>query len=307
MGRTHVVEQGERLATIAAQYGISPAVIYADPDNAQLWEKRPNPNVLMPGDEVSLGDPSTPTDFPTGGAHTIMIDAGQNETVRILLGSRCDVSFAGQQFELKVGGQTIQGTVPDDNVVAGDFLLGAESGELRLWISDDPAVIASWTLQIGHLDPVNEISGVQARLNNLGYGAGEVDGNSNPDLDGAVAALQRDLGAEPTGEIDDDFRAALDEAHDGQKFPPDPPPPPDPSDESFEFEYEFDTSDDSNDSDDGDDSDDSAAPTAGGDSGESADDEDDLERVDDDGYVTTGEDQDADNDDGSDDDGDAAA
>jgi hypothetical protein len=326
MGRTHVVKQGERLATIADQYGISPAVIYADPANAQLWDKRPNPNVLMPGDKVSLGDPSMPSDFPTGGAHTIMIDAGKSETVRIFLGSRCDTSFVGQQFELKAGDQTIQGTVPDDNVVVADVPLGTESGELRLWISEDPEVIASWTLQVGHLDPVNETSGVQARLNNLGYDAGDVDGSDNPDLNEAVAAFQSDLGVEATGEIDDDFRVALDEAHDGQKFPLNEPPSPKPSGEPFEFEYEFDDSDDddlededtedddgdddsaagdaddtgasndaadteeSDDSEESEDSEESDDTTDAGDSGDSTDDDDDPEQVDHDGFVATGED-----------------
>src|SRR4051812_9076428 len=182
MGRTHVVKQGERLATIAAMYGVSPTIIYAAPDNAELWKKRPNPNHLLPGDEVSLGDPNRPSDLPTGAGHTLMIANGRDETVSLFLGSRYDASFAGQKFELKAGNRTIQGTVPDDNVIVAVVALGTEAGVLKLWLSEDPEVIASWTLKIGPLDPITEVSGVQARLNNLGYGAGEVDGNEDDDL-----------------------------------------------------------------------------------------------------------------------------
>lgn len=258
MGRTHVVKQGERLATIAAMYGVSPTIIYADPDNAELWKKRPNPNQLLPGDEVSLGDPNRPSDLPTGAGHTLMIASGRDEMLSIFLGSRYDASFAGQRFELKAGKRTIQGKVPDDNVIVAVIALGTESGELKLWLSEDPEVIASWTLKVGHLDPITEVSGVQARLNNLGYGAGEVDGNEDDDLKGAVASFQNDVGLEPSGEVNDDCRAALDQAHDEQKFPPNEPEEPELEDATFDWEYSFvvDGDDDDEDGDDSDEEDD---------------------------------------------------
>jgi N-acetylmuramoyl-L-alanine amidase len=251
-------------------YGISATIIYADPDNAELWKKRPNPNQLMPGDEVSLGDPNRPSDLPTGAGHTLMISEGDDETLSIFLGSRTDSSFAGKNFELTVGDRKAQGTVPDDNVIAADIPLGSDSGELKVWLSDDPEVIASWTLKIGHLDPITEVTGVQARLNNLGYDAGNVDGSEDEDLDAAVAAFQDDVGLEPSGEIDDDVRAALDQAHDEQKYPPDEPEPADLDGETFEWEYSFaellndDDDDDGDVADDGDDdgTDDSGEPEA---------------------------------------------
>ena len=349
MSRTHVVKQGERLATIADMYGVSPTIIYADPDNADLWKKRPNPNQLMPGDEVSLGDPNRPSDLPTGAAHTLMISDGGDETLSIFLGSRTDASYAGRKFELKVGDRTVQDTVPDDNVIVADIALGSDSGELKVWLSGDPEVIATWTLQIGHLDPITEVSGVQARLNNLGYDAGDVDGNEDDDLQAAVAAFQDDVGLAPSGQVDDDFRAALDQAHDEQKFQPKEPEEPDPDGETFDWEYSFaemvDDEDGQDDDEDGEEAADDAEPSvataadsggglwgevkkilgfgqdasAGGapsdasvaqpeeeadadslETSSSDDEDDDDEAVDNDGYVETGEEEDAAADDASD-------
>jgi peptidoglycan hydrolase-like protein with peptidoglycan-binding domain len=80
----------------------------------------------------------------------------------------------------------------------------------------------SWQLQIGHLDPVDDsseskplITGIQARLNNLGYHCGPVDGIMGPKTKMALQrfqskAMQR---KDPDGEPDDDTRRALETEH----------------------------------------------------------------------------------------------
>ena len=54
-GKTHIVKQGESVAGIAKKYGFSNwLTIYNHADNAELKQKRPNPNVLYPGDKVVI-------------------------------------------------------------------------------------------------------------------------------------------------------------------------------------------------------------------------------------------------------------
>jgi peptidoglycan hydrolase-like protein with peptidoglycan-binding domain len=61
---------------------------------------------------------------------------------------------------------------------------------------DDPAygTVYTWSLQIGFLDPIDELSGVQARLNNLGFDSGEVDGLNGPRTRAAVKSFQKKHG-----------------------------------------------------------------------------------------------------------------
>jgi peptidoglycan hydrolase-like protein with peptidoglycan-binding domain len=58
-------------------------------------------------------------------------------------------------------------------------------------------------VDLGQLDPYDSISGVQARLNNLGYGAGEVDGRLNARTERALRQFQRQQKLEITGRIDE--------------------------------------------------------------------------------------------------------
>ena len=77
------------------------------------------------------------------------------------------------------------------------------------------AGLFGWDLQLGALDPVDELSGVQSRLANLGYYNGPVDGAQNDDLSLAVARFQGDEKLAVSGDIDDDTRDALRQRHDG--------------------------------------------------------------------------------------------
>jgi peptidoglycan hydrolase-like protein with peptidoglycan-binding domain len=48
------------------------------------------------------------------------------------------------------------------------------------------------SLKIGHLDPVDQVEGQQARLNSLGYFAGEPGTTGDPRFKRAVEEFQRD-------------------------------------------------------------------------------------------------------------------
>ena len=62
MATYHKVKQGEYLASIAANHGISPQAVWADPANAKLQQKRENPDVLYPGDRIAIPDKSARTE-----------------------------------------------------------------------------------------------------------------------------------------------------------------------------------------------------------------------------------------------------
>ena len=55
MATSHVVTQGEHLSQIAKRYGFRDSrTVWDHPDNAALRERRPSPNVLLPGDVIQI-------------------------------------------------------------------------------------------------------------------------------------------------------------------------------------------------------------------------------------------------------------
>lgn len=72
---------------------------------------------------------------------------------------------------------------------------------------------ARLVLQVGHLDPVPEPTGVKARLSNLGYPAGPPDVDDLDALRFSLELFQNDSGLPITGELDEATRQTLWEAH----------------------------------------------------------------------------------------------
>ena len=56
MKTVHVVRQGEYLSSIAQMYQRRWQTIYYHPDNADFRQRRPDPNVIRPGDQIVIPD-----------------------------------------------------------------------------------------------------------------------------------------------------------------------------------------------------------------------------------------------------------
>ena len=60
MGFQHRVVEGECFSSLAAKYGFpSERVLYELEENRELRERRPDPNILFPGDEVFIPERKT--------------------------------------------------------------------------------------------------------------------------------------------------------------------------------------------------------------------------------------------------------
>jgi len=83
-----------------------------------------------------------------------------------------------------------------------------------VWLEDENNTVLNWNLKLGHLNPITTISGVQARLSNLGFPVGEIDGQMKPETTSAILAFQIVHGLTASGVIDNNVQQKLKQLHD---------------------------------------------------------------------------------------------
>jgi Putative peptidoglycan binding domain/LysM domain len=203
----HVVAQGECLSSIAAQYGLAWSRIWNLPENNALRTTRKNPNVLFPGDVVhvparEVRDESRSTEK----RHRFMVKGVPVKLrLRLLAASK---PLANEPYTLTIDGRTVKGTTDGRGEIDETIPASAESGVLIL--TKDKVRLE---LDIGHLDPITELHGVQARLHNIGYFCGDINGELTPVTRTALLAFQETSRLRATGEPDAATRDKLLEKH----------------------------------------------------------------------------------------------
>ncbi|MFO0554318.1 MAG: peptidoglycan-binding domain-containing protein [Polyangiaceae bacterium] len=213
----HRVQQGECIRSIAARHGIDDwQGLYNHDRNAELRRVRPDPHQLAPGDIVFVPrtEPVKHT-FSSGGTRRFKANIPR-VPLRVALKDPSGAAISGKSYKLKVGTMTFEGTTPGDGVVEHSVPALARLALLEVVMGDPNEFGGTVVLpiQIGHLDPVDLVSGAQSRLVSLGY-ACPVSGELDEDTRSALAQFQTNAGVEVTGELDAATRAALMDHHGG--------------------------------------------------------------------------------------------
>ena len=206
MPLSHVVQQGEYLASIAKHYGLASSSIWNHPENASLKQQRKNPNILFPGDTLIIPEAAEEV-FSTGEFHRFRL---ANTTLKLRLKLR-DVDrqpLKQTPCELSVEGMASHLTSDDNGLIEQD--ISATDKEATLKIEGTETTV---TLKIGHLDPVDERSGQVARFHNLGYGAGYLSGNDEAQFQLALEEFQCNNNLKVDGICGDKTQAKLLEVH----------------------------------------------------------------------------------------------
>lgn len=210
--RVHIVQQGDCLSSIAAQYGFADwKTIYDDDLNRDFRKMRPDPNVLFPGDKLNI--PEIEPKFESGqteAQHTFQL-ARRKTRLRLIVRDIAGVPLAGKRYRLVIEGAESDGLLSGDGALDETIPPLAEQGKLLVWAEEGFA--DTWTLKLGHLDPVEELTGIQARLNNLGYDCGPVDNVNGPRTQAAIGAFQKDHGLEADGIPGPKTQAAIQNEH----------------------------------------------------------------------------------------------
>ena len=115
---------------------------------------------------------------------------------------------ANEPYVLNIDGTIFQGNTDGNGVVEQFIPPNAKGGELRL--NGGKEVIP---VKIGYLNPIDILSGVQQRLNNLGIYCGSEEGDMNDDTAAALRRFQQKYGLPVTGNADAATKAKLQQLH----------------------------------------------------------------------------------------------
>ena len=164
---THTVLPGECLASIAERYGFTnPRVIYDDPANEALRRARPDPNVLLAGDEVVI--PDRKLRIVNGGTeqrYRFVVDR-QPTYLRLRLLNRDGTPRSGLPYRIEYQDKVFPGTTGGDGSIVHEvpsWLPGA------LVTVTDHGRQEQYQVALGYLDPVTDSGGLRQRLKGLGY------------------------------------------------------------------------------------------------------------------------------------------
>jgi peptidoglycan hydrolase-like protein with peptidoglycan-binding domain len=87
----------------------------------------------------------------------------------------------------------LEGTTDGDGWVHSEIPPQTTYGTLIVWPDPtDRTQMSMWRVNLGHLDPLETVTGVKARLNNLGYDCGEVNNRNDEAYGAAVRRFQED-------------------------------------------------------------------------------------------------------------------
>ena len=196
------VRQGDSMSSLARKHGFCWETIWHHPENDQLKQKRGNPDILYPGDQVFIPALTQKEEIiETEQRHRFVVK-GRISTLKLMLEYN-DTVLADTRCCLAVDGHWLEANTDSDGLVEARVSSSAKGIHLLVFpkIDNIPTVI-NWEISVGHLNPKDEIAGVQQRLANLGYYESKIDGVLGPQLLSAIRIFQTVNKLETTGELD---------------------------------------------------------------------------------------------------------
>jgi len=193
----HTVQQGEFIDQLAQQFGLKDGqAIYNHPENAQLRQQRPDPNLLFPGDQVFIPEKEIKqVSASCDTKHKFLLLRPKPIRLNIVAKNPDDQPLSSKPYKLTLDGKVLQGNSTSAGLIEVDIPVTTKEGTLEIEGYKFP-------VRIGHLDPLDLMEGVKGRLNNLGYDCGPVDRTLNDETREAIRQFQRDNQIEVTGEAD---------------------------------------------------------------------------------------------------------
>ncbi len=163
---------------------------------------------LRGGDEVWIPEQDAEVTWfrvESGSKLTLQIDAGARPFALRLHDAK-GKRLRTVPYQLDIDGVGFKGTTDEEGLLELELPVSATRGTLRVKHTTREIVI-------GGLDPLHTAKGIQARLTNLGYWPGPIDGVFGPKTTRAIRAFQKERGLKVDGIAGPKTRDALKEAY----------------------------------------------------------------------------------------------
>ncbi len=203
----YTVKQGDYISSIAQKHGLFWDKVWNHPKNANLQERRKDPNVLSPGDVVFVPDKEEKEESGATEQRHRFRKKGVPAKLRLRLLDE-DKPRANEAYVLEIDGQLFSGTTDKNGQIHHSIPPTARKGKLMVGQYQE-----EYELDLGGVDPIDETRGVQARLKNLGFDCGPVDGVMSEKTQEALKAFQAQYGLAVTGEGDQLTKDKLKQVH----------------------------------------------------------------------------------------------
>jgi N-acetylmuramoyl-L-alanine amidase len=217
------VESGDCMSSIAFENGFFWQTLWNLPENAALKAQRKNPNVLMTGDIVHIPDLTVRKEpGATEKTHKFMLK-GVPEKLHLKLVDNDQKPRPNLDYVIVIDGKSRRGKTDAKGRVIESIPPNAQTGKLTFAaptpvdsngkpLPGKPKMLVT-VLQLGGLNPISEVSGLKARLANLGFYKGPIDENLDGATKRAIGDFQRKKGLPVTGVADDATTSQLQSLH----------------------------------------------------------------------------------------------
>ncbi len=198
----YLVRQGDYVAALAARLGFDAQTVWLHERNATLRAKRKSASILAPGDVLYIPESNqakAPLKPGTTNRYRARVPKARVEVA--LHGRGSDRRLANEPYELRgLGRDVIHGSTDAEGRLILSLPIHVRSVDVTF-----PGLGVRMPVQVGHLDPLDTPSGLEHRLEHLGYDL--------RDLQAALRAFQRDMQLTETGAFDAATVSALESKH----------------------------------------------------------------------------------------------
>lgn len=210
-GFVHTAGQGDSTTRIAFRNGFFWKTVWEHSENSELKSLRKDPNILLPGDTVFVPELRKGQESAATEKRHRYRRKGVPEYLNVQFFDLYGRPFANKPFTLTIDKQQFTGNLDGDGWLRHPISPDAQEGLIKIGKNGE---LAEMRLNLGHLDPVSEITGVKGRLRNIGYYKGPIDNDtSTEEFARACRTFRLKEGLAESDEIDDAFRDALVKRH----------------------------------------------------------------------------------------------